>query len=73
MDRKDDRGRCLLHSAVLKGDNTIIDLLIESGANPNTLDKDKNSPLGTAVLNEKFKSAYKILKHPLVNVAKGAG
>jgi len=73
LDCKDDRGRTLFHNAVLRGESTIVKLLVEEGADPNILDKDKFSPLGLALREENYKAAYKLLKHPLQDVSIGAG
>lgn len=63
----------MLHNAVLRGDTSIIDLLIDEGADPNVLDKDKFSALGLALREEQFKCAYKLLRHPMLDVHTGAG
>lgn len=52
IDFKDDRGRTLLHNAVQKNEPSIVELLVEEGADPNILDKDKYSPLGLALREE---------------------
>lgn len=62
-----------MHNAVQRKETAIIDLLMEEGADPNILDKDKFSPLGLALRDEHFKCAYKLIKHPLLDVNIGAG
>lgn len=52
---------------------SILTLLLDNGANPNILDKDKFSPLGLAIREENFKASYKLLKDDRINVKDGAG
>ena len=57
----------------MKGDSSIVDLLLELKIEINELDKDQYSPLGTALREEKFKIARKILMHEDVEVKNGGG
>ena len=58
---QDERGRTPLHSAVMKGDSTIVELLLSSNTDINILDKDSYSPLGLALRDEKTNITHTLL------------
>ncbi len=77
---QDERGRTPLHSAVMQGDYTTVDMLLsyadsDDPIDLNILDRDQYSALGMAMREEKMRIAYKILDqrmHPL-NLEIGGG
>jgi ankyrin repeat protein len=63
---QDDKGRTPLHNAVMRGDLTTVDMLINNSDSDdpidlNILDKDQYSALGMSMREEKMRIAYKIL------------
>ena len=53
----DNRQRTPLHNAAAKGDNGVLEGLLQGNANPNILDKDNCTPLCLAIRDEKFEAA----------------
>ena len=58
---EDDKGRTQLHYTALKGDNSIVDLLIRNNININIIDREGFNALGLALKEEKTSVAYKLL------------
>jgi ankyrin repeat protein len=77
---QDEKGRTPLHNAVMRGDLTTVDMLINNSDSDdpidlNILDKDQYSALGMSMREEKMRIAYKILdqKYHLLNLDIGGG
>lgn len=57
VNHKDNRQRTPLHNAAAKGDNGVLEGLLQGNADPNILDKDNCTPLCLAIRDEKFAAA----------------
>ena len=58
----DSYGDCPLHTAARQNSATIIDMLVQSGANVNAMNKSGRTALSIACLNGKMKSVEALLK-----------
>ena len=57
VNHKDNRQRTPLHNASAKGDNGVLEGLLQGNADPNILDKDNCTPLCLAIRDEMFAAA----------------
>ena len=71
IDQQDSKGKTMLHYSASRGDNFIVNLLLEAGACTKLIDRYQFSPYGLAVREDNFDTALLILqKEPQI---KGAG
>ena len=70
---KDNRQRTPLHNAAAKGDNGVLEGLLQGNADPNILDKDNCTPLCLAIRDEKFAAAQILIDSEEVDVNMGGG
>lgn len=73
VNHKDNRQRTPLHNAAAKGDNGVLEGLLQGNADPNILDKDNCTPLCLAIRDEKFAAAQILIDSEEVDVNMGGG
>jgi len=59
----DSGGRTLLMEAVIKGDHTLVDILLANGADPNMRDRRNWTPLHFAAQSYDADSVHKLVEH----------
>jgi ankyrin repeat protein len=62
-----------LHYTAIKGDKTVVDLLIKNQVNLNIIDREGFNALGLALKEEKPSVAYRLLNEDRICLTLGAG